>query len=354
MRLHSPFQRDTVGFGWSFQSPFLPQWQGSGAPRWPKAGLLCKERWEGCVAPPAWTVSSTQPGIEPGYPHPDHNRGGNSKTTSAKLHHNLKFSFGNDVLYSAMANFSIAPVWAVSSPIICDNKQGGNYHWVFPSENLTIFLAFSLPQHWQDGIITRARPQALTLTVFDIWWRLEELGFLIVRIRSSNWTRINVVTLDKHIKMMNVSLYRSYRAPQLYISVWPFFWWLESINEGFAPLNLTFSVSVPFMVMAVLTKSIISSSSRSSWYLSCSRLMPCSRSFLAPKVREAVFNLSSSQRPCSPPCSMGISSSSRSFWGTSWQQTKWNCIRWNTPRCCFSRSSQQTFPTLSCANVKKM
>lgn len=82
--------------------------------------------------------------------------------------------------------------------------------------------------------------------------------------------------------------------------------------------NPTFSVRVPFIVMAVLTKSIISSSSRISWYFSCSCLIPCSRSFLAPKLREAVFSLSSSQRPCSPPSSMGVSSSSRSLWGTSW------------------------------------
>lgn len=79
----------------------------------------------------------------------------------------------------------------------------------------------------------------------------------------------------------------------------------------------TFSVRVPFIVMAVLTKSIISSSSRISWYFSCSCLMPCSRSFLAPKLREAVFSLSSSQRPCSPPSSMGVSSSSSSLCGTS-------------------------------------
>ncbi|KAF3839508.1 hypothetical protein F7725_018225 [Dissostichus mawsoni] len=41
---------------------------------------------------------------------------------------------------------------------------------------------------------------------------------------------------------------------------------------------------------------------------------------LAPKLREAVFSLSSSQRPCSPPSSMGCSSSSSPDRGRQWPE----------------------------------
>lgn len=112
----------------------------------------------------------------------------------------------------------------------------------------------------------------------------------------------------------------------------------EPWRFGKSKKNHTF-VRVPFMVMAVLTKSIISSSSRISWYFSCSCLLPCSRSLLAPKLREAVFSLSSSQRPCSPPSSIGVSSSSSSLWGTSCSVQRGKKQIWaNKPQGCWAIS----------------
>ena len=76
-------------------------------------------------------------------------------------------------------------------------------------------------------------------------------------------------------------------------------------------LKQTFSASVPFMVMALVTKLIISSSSSTNWYLSCSSFSRRSLSSLAPKCRVAVATRASSQRLCSPPASWPPSSRSR-------------------------------------------